>query len=101
MAQSKSLSKNQIKFLRGIGHHINPIIIIGQHGVTDSLMEELENSLDHHELLKIKIAAGEREDRKAIIEHILQQTKAEKIQAIGKTLLIFRQAKESEFELPK
>jgi RNA-binding protein len=102
MAAAKKLSNSQIKFLRGIAHHINANIIIGGNGVTDSLMAELENTLARHELLKIKIAIGERDDRKKIVEYILEQTRATLIQSIGKTCTIFRQKeKDSEFELPR
>lgn len=101
MSQSKKLSKNQVKFLKGIAHGLNPIIIIGANGVTESLMEELEKTLDHHELLKIKMASAERSDRKEIIDYILQNTGAQLVQSIGKTVVIFRQNEDSELQLPK
>ncbi|BBP46373.1 hypothetical protein THMIRHAS_17460 [Thiosulfatimonas sediminis] len=79
------------------------MIIIGGNGLTDGLMAELESTLAHHELLKIKIAFGEREDRSGIIQNILQQTGALLVQSIGKTCVIFRQkAQDSAFsDLPK
>lgn len=98
---TEKLTKSQIKFLRGIGHNINPMLMIGQNGITESLMEELEKTLEHHEILKIKIAAGDREDRQEIIQHILQETGAALVQSIGKTCLIYRKSEESEFDLPK
>ncbi|WP_321276654.1 ribosome assembly RNA-binding protein YhbY [Thiomicrorhabdus indica] len=94
------LSNPQKKFLKGIAHNLNPMIIIGSNGVTDSLMAELETTLEHHELLKIKIAIGERDDRKKIVEHIIENTGALLVQTIGKTCVIFRQReKDSEFSL--
>lgn len=101
MAKQTKLSNTQIKFLRGIGHNLNAMIIIGQNGVTENLLNELELTLEHHEILKIKIATGDREDRKAIIQSVLDHTKAQLVQSIGKTVLIYRQAEKSEFELPK
>ena len=102
MAQPNKLTNNQTKYLRSIAHHINPMIIIGGNGVTESLMTELESTLAHHELLKIKIAAGDRDDRKEIVNYIVEQTGAHLVQTIGKTCVIFRQKeKESEFDLPK
>ncbi|QCU89755.1 ribosome assembly RNA-binding protein YhbY [Thiomicrorhabdus sediminis] len=101
MSQPEKLSKSQEKFLKGIAHHINPMIIIGAKGVTDSLMKELDKTLEHHELLKIKIAIGDRDDRKQIVDHIIDQTGALLVQSIGKTVVIFRQSEESEFSLPK
>lgn len=95
-----SLSNPQKKFLKGIAHNLNPMIIIGGNGVTDSLMAELETTLEHHELLKIKIAIGERDDRKKIVDYIIENTGALLVQTIGKTCVIFRQReKDSEFSL--
>lgn len=98
-----SLSVNQTKFLRSIAHNIRPMLMIGGNGVTEGVMAELETTLEHHELLKIKIGFGEREDRKEIIDHILKETGALMVQTIGKTCVIFRQrAENSEFtDLPK
>lgn len=101
MSNQKLLTPGQVKFLRGIAHGLNPVIIIGSKGVTESLMKELETSLEHHELLKIKIAVGEKDDRKAIIDHILVKTKANLIQSIGKTCVIFKAKKDSEIQLPR
>jgi Predicted RNA-binding protein containing KH domain, possibly ribosomal protein len=64
-------------------------------------MEEVESSLAHHELLKIKLAAAERDDRKAIIDHVVQQTGSQLVQSIGKVFVIFRPKEKSEIVLPK
>jgi len=98
---SQQLTKSQIKFLRGIGHNINPMLMVGQNGITESVMEELEKTLEHHEILKIKLGVGDRTVRQEIIQHILQKTGAELVQSIGKTCLIYRKSEESDFELPK
>lgn len=97
-----SLTINQKKFLRGIAHNLNPMIIIGAQGVTESLMAELEKTLAHHEILKIKIAAGEREDRKQVIDFVCAETKAQLVQSVGKVFVIFRaKKKDSQIELPR
>lgn len=98
-----SLSTNQTKFLRSIAHNIRPMLMIGGNGLTENLMAELESTLERHELLKIKIGFGEREDRKQIVDYILEQTGALHVQTIGKTCVIFRQKEEdSEFtDMPK
>ncbi|BBN59988.1 ribosome assembly RNA-binding protein YhbY [Hydrogenovibrio marinus] len=101
MSKNQKLSIQQIKFLRGIAHGLNPVVTIGINGVTDSLMEEVESSLAHHELLKIKLAAAERDDRKAIIDHVVQQTGSQLVQSIGKVFVIFRPKEKSEIVLPK
>lgn len=101
MSKTKKLSIQQTKFLRGIAHGLNPIVTIGINGVTESLMEEVETSLAHHELLKIKLAGVEKEDRKTVIGHIVEQTHSELVQSIGKVFVIFRAKEKSEIVLPK
>ncbi len=101
MSQPEKLSNNQKKYLRGIAHGLNPMIIIGTNGVTESLMEELESTLTHHEILKIKISLGDRNERQEITQHILEQTGALLVQSVGKTCIIYRQNKETELPLPK
>ena len=101
MSQPEKLSNNQKKYLRGIAHGLNPMIMIGASGITESLMAELENTLEHHELLKIKIANDDREERKAFIQHIVDETGALLVQTIGKTLVIYRQNEETELPLPR
>ena len=99
-----ALSMQQKKYLRGIAHHLKPVIIIGQHGLSEGLMNELNSTLDHHELIKIKIAAGEREERKEIINTVCQTTGAELVQAIGKIFVIYRpnpDKKNSYIHLPR
>lgn len=92
---------NQKKYLRGIAHGLNPMVMIGANGATESLMAELESTLSHHEILKIKIAVDDREDRKKIVEYILQQTGALLVQSVGKTCVIYRQNEETQLPLPK
>lgn len=101
MSQPEKLSVNQKKYLRGIAHGLNPMIIIGANGITDSLMAELDSTLSHHEILKIKIASAEREDRKTIIDHVIQETGALLVQSIGKIFVIYRQNEETQLPLPK
>ena len=101
MSQPEKLTINQKKYLRGIAHGLNPMIIIGANGVTESLMAELENTLSHHEILKIKMASAEREDRKAIVEYIVKETGALLVQTIGKICVIYRQNEDTELPLPK
>jgi RNA-binding protein len=101
MRQPEKLSNNQKKYLKGLAHGLNPMIMIGANGVTDSVMAELDSTLTHHELLKVKIASNDRIERAAIVEHIVQQTGALLVQTIGKTCVIYRQNEETELPLPK
>ncbi|WP_456375730.1 ribosome assembly RNA-binding protein YhbY [Thiolapillus sp.] len=84
------LSKPQIKHLRSLAHKLKPVVMIGQHGLRDSVLEEIGIALDFHELVKIKVSAGDREDRDRIINGIVEHTGAEKVQRIGNMVILFR-----------
>ncbi len=96
-----SLSNAQLRWLRGEAHHLNPVIMVGANGVTDALLNELDSALEHHELLKVKVRAEDREDKALIIEEILKQSKAIKVHTIGHVLVLYRPAKEPKLVIPK
>jgi RNA-binding protein len=83
------MNSEQLKQLKTKAHNLNPVVIIGQSGLTEAVIAEVELALNHHELIKIKIRA-ERDDRKTISEQIFKLTSAVKIQAIGQVLVIYR-----------
>lgn len=88
------LSKIQIKHLRKLTHDLSPIIMLGQHGFTEAVLNELNIALDHHELVKIKLSAGDRDERNQLIDDICEQSHSELVQSIGKTATIFRRNNE-------
>lgn len=97
---TQNLTTAQKKFLRGVAHNLNPMIMIGANGVNEGVLKELESTLQHHELLKIKLASSDRNERKTIIASLLNQTNATLVHSIGKTCVIFRQkVKNSNFDL--
>jgi len=77
------------KKLKAEAHALKPVVMIGQSGLTDAVLAEIELALDSHELIKVKIRA-EREDRREISEKICLSTGAELIQAIGQIAVIYR-----------
>ena len=78
------------KMLRSKAHTLKPVVIIGQAGLTDSVYEEIELALDHHELIKIRIRSDDRLARKTAIEKICTEKKADLIQSIGQIAVIYR-----------
>jgi RNA-binding protein len=84
------LTEQQKKTLRGLGHTLKPVILVGAGGLSDSLLEEFERSLEHHELMKVKVSAGERKERDAIIETLCQRGDAQLVQRVGNVALLFR-----------
>lgn len=83
------LSNAQIRHLRGLGHHLKPVVWIGQHGLRDSVLDEIGLALDSHELIKVKIAA-ERDQREAISTEVCSATGAVLVQSIGQIVVLFR-----------
>ena len=85
-----SLNTKQKKDLKSRAHHLNPIIRIGQHGVSEGVVSETNLALDTHELIKVHIQHDEREVRQASAESLASQTKAELVHKIGKTFVLYR-----------
>ena len=83
------LSNNQLRHLKSLAHHLKPVVRVGQHGVRESVLEELSGALDTHELVKVKIAA-EKAERIAIIQKLVDSTGAEQVQHIGQMAVLFR-----------
>ncbi len=84
------LSPQQKKTLKQQGHHLKPVVWIGSAGLSEAVLNELNTALDHHELLKVKVGEGERDERRAIIEAACETLKAELVQRVGNTAVIYR-----------
>ena len=78
--------------LRGRGHTLRPVVTIGNAGLSPAVMREIDLSLEHHELMKVKITVGDREQRAAIIQSVCDELGAELIQSIGHMALVYRPA---------
>lgn len=84
------LTNNQKKFLRSKGHSLKPIVMVGQHGLSESVLAELEATMAKHELLKIKIRIDKREEKQKIIDKIINTSNAHLVQVIGNIVVIYR-----------
>lgn len=87
------ISQTERKRFRAIGHHLKPIVTVATKGVTDSVIKEIDRALGDHELIKIKISA-ERDERKVMIQSVLDTTEAELVQQIGATALLYKPAEQ-------
>ena len=83
------LTNNQKKHLRSLAHDLRPIVMVGQQGLSDAVLSELESTMTKHELLKIKVRANDRDEKQQIVDKILNFTKAELVQVIGSVLIIY------------
>jgi RNA-binding protein len=85
-----TLSASQKKFLRGLGHALKPLIVVGEAGLTDSLLAEFESTIAHHELIKISVRVGDRGTRDAVIDELCTRHSAELVQRTGNMALLYR-----------
>ena len=91
-------SDNQTrKQFRAIGHKLNPVVIIN--GLSDNIAAELERALDDHELIKIRVNATDRDEKKQILDSICKTHHAELIQLTGHIALLYRAALRQKREL--
>ncbi len=93
------LSQKQIKKLRQLAHHKKVIVIVGQHGLTDPVMFEIDNALEIHELLKVRINASDKTERNQLIDRIAQQTQSEIVQRIGHIAVFYRQGDDNQLSI--
>lgn len=84
------INKDLIKQLKKSAHHLKPIILIGQKGLTEAVIAETDIALNIHECIKIKITGWEKDDRNEIIHKICENLQAEYIHSIGHIFVIYR-----------
>lgn len=89
-----ALTSAQTRFLRGQAHDLKAMLQVGGKGISETLVSEIDNALEHHELIKIKVSAEDRDARDAMIGEITQRTGAALIQRIGHTAVLYRQSKD-------
>ncbi|MEM9100980.1 MAG: ribosome assembly RNA-binding protein YhbY [Pseudomonadota bacterium] len=95
------LSNTQIRFLRQQAHSLKPTVLTGAAGITEGVIEEIKITLEAHELIKVKVRAEDREDKRQMIERIIKQTEAEHVQTIGHTLTLYKPSKKQKITLPQ
>lgn len=88
------LTSAQTRFLRGQAHDLKAMLQVGGKGVTDALLAEIDAALEHHELIKVKVAGGDREERDAMIAQIAGRTEAALVQRIGHTAVLYRPSRD-------
>jgi len=85
-----SLPERHKKQLRRLGHARKPVVIVGAQGLRDTVHAEIAAALLRHELVKVRLAVGEREARDATLAAILEASGAELVQRIGHVALLYR-----------
>ena len=84
------LSEPQKKHLRGLGHQLKPVIMVGESGLSATLVAEFESALTDHELIKVRVRVGDRQSRDRMIGELCSTAGAELVQRIGNIALVYR-----------
>ena len=85
------MTKKQLSYLRGLGHHLSPVAMIGREGITDSVINSVEQVIIAHELIKVKIQNNCPLDKKEAATELSRRTRSTVIQIIGKIILLYRE----------
>lgn len=94
------LTEVQKRHLRKLAHNLKPVIILGNAGFSEGVANELESTLEHHELIKVRVNAIDREERDALIAQICERARCELVQRIGHIAIIYRPAEKPAIRLP-
>lgn len=96
----QDLNVKQKQYLKGLAHNLDPVVMIGDKGLTSNVIKEIDTSLSAHELIKIRVFGDDRDFRTRIIEEIGDKTGAQLVQHIGKLLVFYRQSDKKKITIP-
>ncbi|HLI17947.1 MAG TPA: ribosome assembly RNA-binding protein YhbY [Rhodanobacteraceae bacterium] len=85
-----TLSSSQIRYLRGLAHPLKPVLLLGGKGATAGVLKELEQALDDHELVKVRLTGDDRAARAAELDKLVESSRAETVQTIGHIAVLYR-----------
>ncbi|MFT7300513.1 MAG: RNA-binding protein [Porticoccus sp.] len=87
---SMTLSNNDKKHLRRLGHNLNPVVTVAGNGLSENVLTEIDRALSDHELIKVKLAVGDNETKQQVTGTICEKLRAEAVQSIGHIVLLLR-----------
>lgn len=89
-----ALTSTQTRYLRGLAHPLKPVLLLGGKGITAGVLAELEQALDDHELIKVRLSGADRAARGVEIGKLVESSHAEAVQSIGHIAVLYRRNKE-------
>ncbi len=95
-----AVNDKQIRYLKGLAHPLKPVVMVGNKGITDNVLTELDRALEQHELIKIRISGQDKAQRMAMIESMTHTTHAQFIGMIGHIAILYRAAQDPVIQLP-
>jgi len=84
------ITEQQRRKLKKLVHHLKPVVMIGHNGLSEGVLNEIDIALDSHELIKLRLSGGDKDERKDMIESICAQTDADFIHSIGHVAAFYR-----------
>lgn len=96
-----AVNDKQKRYLRGLAHDLKPVVMIGNKGLTENIINEVEIALERHELIKVRVSGAEKAEQKAMLNDIATQTNADIVVMIGHIGGLYRQSKEAKIQLPR
>jgi putative YhbY family RNA-binding protein len=97
----QELTPAQRRELKARAHHLQPVVMIGDAGLTPKVSREIEANLKAHELIKVRVLGDDRQARMDLVSAVCEQTGAQPVQQIGKILVFYRQRPPEEQNAPK
>ncbi len=95
------MNSKQISYLRSLAHSLNPVVMIGNNGLTDSVLKEIDMNLNAHELIKIKVMGDDRALRSQMLAEICEKSNAVAVHHIGKQLVVYRKSEKARIVIPQ
>ncbi len=95
-----TLTGKQARYLRGLGHHLKPVVMIGKEEVNAAIIAATDEALTIHELIKLKLQEGCLANRKAVAAELATATNSSVAQILGKNILLYREGEEKAIKLP-
>jgi RNA-binding protein len=89
--EDKKLTGKQMRYLRSLGHHLKPLVMLGREGITDNVIRAADAVLGAHELMKVKIGNGCPLEKREAADFLAERTGSALIQILGRTFLVFRE----------
>ncbi len=90
------LTNKQVKHLKGLAHHLSPVLTVGKGSLSEALLKEAEVTLEHHQLIKVKILCEDRDEFRELCEDLAFATEATLLQTLGRIAIFYRSPRNPE-----
>lgn len=95
-----NITDKQKRHLRSLAHTLKPVVTVGDSGLNDAVLRELDLTIEHHELIKVRIHTANRDELKKLIAELCAKSNATLVQSIGHIAILYRAAKKPVIRLP-